>query len=140
MSIETILSRVQKVRKSSSNSWMACCPAHEDKNPSLSIRDLGDGRILLNCLAGCETLDVLGAVGMEWSDVMPEKVAHHVPPVKQRIYPSDALRVIQFEARIVMMAAYTMRKGEQLAGDDLARLELAMERINAATEASNVTA
>jgi hypothetical protein len=140
MSIEAILSRVNKVRKSSSNSWMACCPAHDDKNPSLSIRDLGDGRILLNCLAGCETLDVLGAVGMEWSDVMPEKVAHHAAPVKQRIYATDALRVIQYEARIVMMAAYTMRRGERLADDDLARLELAMERINVASEASNVSA
>ena len=46
------------------------CPAHEDRSPSLSITELGDGRILLYCFAGCETEEILRAVGWEWGHVM----------------------------------------------------------------------
>ena len=34
-------------------SWMARCPAHDDHTPSLSIRDAGDGKVLVRCHAGC---------------------------------------------------------------------------------------
>ena len=33
--------------------WMASCPAHEDENPSLSIKDAADGKVLVYCHAGC---------------------------------------------------------------------------------------
>ncbi len=33
--------------------WMACCPSHEDRNPSLSIRDAEGGKVLVHCHAGC---------------------------------------------------------------------------------------
>ncbi len=135
MSLEILLSRLKKVKRSGSNQWMACCSAHDDRSPSLSIKDAGDGRILINCLAGCDTLDVLGAIGLDWADVLPEKaISHHEKPVQQRIYPSDALRAIGLEARIVMLAAYSIRKGEKLTGDDLDRLEKSIDRINTAME------
>ena len=44
-----------------SGTWMACCPAHDDRNPSLSIRE-ADGKILLHCHAGCEQRDVIDAL------------------------------------------------------------------------------
>lgn len=47
-------------RRSGAN-WMARCPAHEDKNPSLSIRD-ANGKSLLHCHAGCTQKDVIQAV------------------------------------------------------------------------------
>ena len=37
----------------SGSSGVAKCPAHPDKNPSLSISDGDDGRLLTNCHAGC---------------------------------------------------------------------------------------
>ena len=40
------------------STWMACCPTHEDRNPSLSIRE-ADGKILVHCHAGCEQRDVI---------------------------------------------------------------------------------
>lgn len=139
MSIEVFISRLKKVKRSSNNSWMACCPAHDDRTPSLSIKDAGDGRILINCLAGCETLSVLEAVGLDWADVLPEKtITHHAKPELQRIYPSDALKAMQLEARIVMLAAYEILQGEKLTEKDMERLKLAMNRINSAIEAANV--
>jgi hypothetical protein len=34
--------------------WMARCPAHDDRESSLSIRDADDGKVLIRCHAGCE--------------------------------------------------------------------------------------
>ena len=31
--------------------WSACCPAHDDRNPSLSIREGSDGKVLIHCHA-----------------------------------------------------------------------------------------
>jgi hypothetical protein len=33
--------------------WMVCCPAHDDRHPSLSISEGRGGRILFHCHAGC---------------------------------------------------------------------------------------
>lgn len=41
--------------------WMARCPAHDDREPSLSIRD-ADGKALVCCHAGCEQSDVIAAL------------------------------------------------------------------------------
>lgn len=51
--INNLLYELEGVRKIA-NGWMACCPAHEDNKPSLSIKDADDGRILLYCHAGCD--------------------------------------------------------------------------------------
>ena len=40
---------------------MARCPAHEDKNPSLSLRD-GDGKVLVHCFGGCPQDAVIAAL------------------------------------------------------------------------------
>lgn len=140
MSLEILLSRLHKVRKSSNNSWMACCPSHDDKTPSLSIKDSGNGKLLLNCLAGCGKEDILGTLGMEWADIMPpnQPKEHFVKPTKQRVYATDALRAIRFESQIVCLAAYELRNGVVPTEADKQRLELAMERINTALEMANV--
>lgn len=41
---------------------LACCPAHGDKRPSLTLADAPDGRLLLSCKTGCSFLDVLAAL------------------------------------------------------------------------------
>jgi putative DNA primase/helicase len=35
------------------SAWMARCPAHDDREPSLSITDTKDGMVLVRCHAGC---------------------------------------------------------------------------------------
>ncbi len=42
--------------------WMARCPAHDDKSPSLSVRDTDDGRVLVYCHAGCRQSEVIAAL------------------------------------------------------------------------------
>ena len=43
-------------------SWMARCPAHNDREPSLSIRQAEDGTVLVRCHAGCEQARVIAAL------------------------------------------------------------------------------
>jgi hypothetical protein len=54
--------------KKSGASWIALCPAHADKNPSLSISEK-DGKILLHCHAGCTTANVLASAGLTFADL-----------------------------------------------------------------------
>ncbi len=51
--------------------WKATCPAHDDAEPSLSIAEGKDGRILIHCHASCPTAALLEVVGLRMSDLMP---------------------------------------------------------------------
>jgi hypothetical protein len=59
--IESILSGLSNVKKYSSNRWQASCPAHDNRNPSMSIT-LGKGKVLFHCHAGCRQEDVIEAL------------------------------------------------------------------------------
>ena len=61
-----------KERQGSVNSWMAKCPAHEDKSASLVITDAPD-RVLVNCFAGCTAQDVCSALGVGLSALFPPR-------------------------------------------------------------------
>ncbi len=52
------------------------CPNHDDRNPSLTVKDRGDGVVLIRCGAGCPTKEVLGRLGLSWADLYPEDLRH----------------------------------------------------------------
>lgn len=139
MKIDKLLSRLSKVKRSGENKYMACCPAHNDRTASLTIREESDGRVLLSCFAGCDTYAILQTVGLDWDDLFPDKaIGHAIKKIDQIIYPSDALKIIQHEARIIMLAAYDIRKNKPLTVEDYERLEQAMQTINKAIQGANV--
>ncbi len=41
--------------------WLALCPVHDDRKPSLSIRD-ANGKVVVHCHAGCDQRDVIAAL------------------------------------------------------------------------------
>jgi len=57
--------------RQSGGSWAARCPAHEDHNPSLSVRQI-EGQALVHCHADCPTEDVVAALGLTMSDLFDE--------------------------------------------------------------------
>ena len=59
--LDLILNGLNKVRKSGSG-WVACCPAHDDKNPSLSISEGRQGVVLVKCWSGCSQTEVISAL------------------------------------------------------------------------------
>ncbi|MBC8205560.1 MAG: hypothetical protein H8E68_00200 [Kiritimatiellaeota bacterium] len=71
MQIKEFLSRLKNVSKTSKG-WSACCPAHDDQSPSLSITEGDDGRILIKCHAGCTTEQVVASLELSLSDLFPD--------------------------------------------------------------------
>jgi hypothetical protein len=71
MRIDDLLHKLKQVKSSGEDRWMACCPAHDDSTPTLSIRKSGD-RILLKCFANCETASVLSALEIESRDLFDD--------------------------------------------------------------------
>ena len=141
--VEVLLSRLQKV-KGRNGSWTACCPAHNDKGPSLAIREADDGRVLLHCFAGCETLSVVQAVGMDMTDLFPpdEKRREYPeggkPRLKPAFYASDLIRILAFEALVVSICAHDLRRGKALPDEDMERLKVAQQRIEEVMHYANI--
>ena len=54
------------------NGVLVNCPAHDDKSPSLSVRQFGD-QIVLKCFAGCEEKDILEALKLNEHDIRPPR-------------------------------------------------------------------
>ena len=69
--LDNFLSRLDKVRQSGGE-WTALCPAHDDKNPSLGIKESDNGVLLVKCHVGCATRDIMAAVGLGLPDLYPE--------------------------------------------------------------------
>jgi hypothetical protein len=131
--VDNLLSRLDKVRQSGSDSWMACCPAHEDKSASLSIR-YADDKTLIHCFAGCSVHEVIAAIGLEMSDLFPPRESYGKP--ERRPFPAmDALRGIAFEALVVSAAASAMLAGHPFTQADRERLSMAAARIQSALSA-----
>ncbi len=136
--IGNLLNRLEKV-KGTKGRWTACCPAHGDKSPSLAIRQLDDGRILLKCFAGCSAYEVVSAVGMDMQDLFPSetKLGYTSETQLQKserrpFYAADLLKIIQFEAVLTSVAAFDLSEGRQISTDDRKRLKAAVSRINEA--------
>jgi len=84
--VEVLLDRLDGVRRAGPDSWMARCPAHPDRNPSLSV-SVKDGRVLVHCFAGCHPDAVLGAVGLTWRDLRESDPWTWRPPSPSRPRP-----------------------------------------------------
>jgi hypothetical protein len=77
MTAESLLARLLGVRRSGSG-WLAKCPAHRDRNPSLSISER-DGKVLLHCFAGCTAESICATLGIRVSDLFAESAEKRAP-------------------------------------------------------------
>ncbi len=77
MTLAEIVSRFQGAKRTG-HGYMALCPAHGDKNPSLSISEKS-GKILLCCHAGCEVADILSSVGLDLKDLFTDSQPESKP-------------------------------------------------------------
>jgi hypothetical protein len=136
MTADTLLSRLDKTKTTGPGRWVACCPAHQDKRPSLHIKECDDGRVLVHCFTGCSVGDILAAVGLEFSDLFPEKLDlsdHHHKPADRAPFPAkEILRTLVGEATIVAVAAGMLRSQGFLPIADEERLAVAYDRLSEA--------
>ena len=68
--LERLLCRLPDARRAGGQ-YLVRCPVHEDRKPSLAIRELPDGKVLVRCHAGCDSRHVLDALGLTWKDLFP---------------------------------------------------------------------
>lgn len=133
--IEDVINRLQGVKSTGQNRWIAKCPSHQDKSPSLALSQDADGKVLINCFAGCGTYEILQAVGLDWDAVFPEKMLTPAKPKKARIYATEGLQLLRLETQIVTLGGSRLQRGEKLNDEDYARFLKAMERITRVHEA-----
>jgi hypothetical protein len=137
--VEELLSRLSKVKKTGPSKWQSCCPAHEDRSPSLAIKE-DDGKILLHCFAGCSVGDVVGAIGLELLDLFTKdnrdpNWRSEEKPVKfgsVKFSAIDALRCLGGEGSVILLLACDMAEGKVLGPSEQDRLLKACSRITAA--------
>jgi hypothetical protein len=133
LSVQTFLSRLQKVRKTGAGRWIACCPAHEDYYPSLKVKEGQEGPVLVICRAGCDNNAIREAVGMEWRDFFPERSTGVYDRKLRSAFPlEDVLTALASETLLVSVAACNVANGIELTAEDKARLLAAYERIESA--------
>ncbi len=132
MSIDTLISRLEGVKETGAGKYLSRCPSHDDRSPSLAISEGDDGRVLLHCFAGCETEDVLFAVGLTFADVMPERIGqdHAYKPVRNRISPRDALATLDHESLVVAIIGADILEHKEIDDETWDRLGVAVNRIN----------
>lgn len=128
--IADILPRLEKVKQTRKGNWLACCPAHDDSGPSLTIHEADDGRILVHCFAGCSFEEIKDAVGLGWEPWFPPKQPDDFKPAIKRAYPAaDVLEALSFEATVVAVAAADLSAGK-LTAEAKDRMKIAFDRIN----------
>lgn len=129
--ISNILSRLSKVRSSGKNQWRACCPGHGGEHANMAVTLTPEGHVLFKCHSrGCGIEDIMAGAGLTWDDIMPESRAQDkTKPRSINLPASEGLKLLRFESQIVMASAYAIRNS-QISVDDIARLELSMNRIN----------
>ena len=97
MNATSILSKLQGVTRNG-DGWKACCPAHDDKTPSLSIKEGDDGRTLLHCHAGCTLEAVCAAMNIKPADLFADGHRNGSPGRIVATYPyHDAAGKVLFE-------------------------------------------
>jgi hypothetical protein len=63
-----VLALLDGVRRIDESRWVARCPSHQDRSPSLAIRQ-SDDRVLLHCHAGCTAANIMNALGLTFADL-----------------------------------------------------------------------
>lgn len=136
--LDRVLPRLDKARRTGPASWSARCPAHDDRSPSLSLKETDDGRILLHCFGGCEVASIVAALGLDLVDLFPERASaeHRTPKVRRPWSASDLLRLAAFETGIVTIAAADLAAGRALSEADRDRLIEAARRLGEIAEAA----
>ncbi len=107
MNAQDILDRLEQVT-GGNGKWIACCPSHLDKSPSLAISEAVD-RVLVHCFAGCETTDVTSAMGLNLADLFYNKLTSCELTKRKLQRFEDALRHERLQVAIINSVEMTER-------------------------------
>ena len=79
--------------------WVARCPAHEDRNPSLTIARGTKQPVVMWCHAGCDIRDVLATIGLSWAAVCAPRDGAGPVVVAEYRYTDESGEVLYVKER-----------------------------------------
>ena len=131
MPANSILTRLDGVQGKGPR-WRAICPGHqsEHRTRSLSLFETDDGRLLLHCHAGCDVGQIVGALGLELSDLFPpgaEDGQHR--PMRKPWRVRDVVAALKGELHLAWVILIDVKSGAPLSDPDRQRAGVAAERI-----------
>jgi hypothetical protein len=124
--LDLLLSHFEDVRKSGKE-YMCKCPAHEDKTASLTVTEKDTDHIYLHCFAGCETIDILQSVGLDWDALFPDSKKRSRKP---QISVREAALLLQYHGWVVFHYANMIAMGEDPDRDALAKAVFKISEVN----------
>lgn len=91
MKIFDVLARLKNVKgPDASGNYLACCPAHDDKRQSLSVKQ-GERGVIMKCYAGCGVREICAKIGIRMEDLFDDKPKPQASAPQQRrlvkVYP-----------------------------------------------------
>ena len=69
MTVDEFLDRLDDAKPVGDGQWLARCPGHDDRRPSLAVGLGNDERVLLNCYAGCTSEEIVHAMNLTLADL-----------------------------------------------------------------------
>ena len=122
--LETFLGKLSGVKKYGQG-WRAICPVCGGKNNSkLSVKEGNTGAVLIKCFAGCEVDEIVGAVGMDLTDLFPPRDSQGKP--QRGAFRYEAVREMRGELGAAwILLAQIGRGGDVSARDRKSALRLA---------------
>ncbi|HEX6995054.1 MAG TPA: DNA primase [Gammaproteobacteria bacterium] len=138
MHVADLLARLDGVRETGPGKWIARCPAHEDRRPSLSIRETDDGTILLHDFGGCSPIEIVHTLGLEYRDLFPDRAIRRVDRRARgvpRLSAAERLELIEHEVTVAALLADEIARTRSATAEQAHRLALAAGRIGRARHA-----
>lgn len=133
--LDKLLSGLDKVKRTGKDSFIACCPAHDDRSPSMTIREIEPDHILMHCFAGCDTQSILAAIGLSFNDVHPDRARDDLRRPSQIPFNArDVLAALHSESTKVLIYAKDVQRGKALTDAESLELAKSVGRIGAACE------
>ena len=131
---DKLLSRLERVKRTGPGRWIARCPTRDDRSPSLSIRELEDGRLLVHDFGGDDVATIMAAVGLDTADLFPARLSQIGQAVKRPFNASDVLALMAFEASVAFVICSDVLRTGAVSNLELSRLLTAARRLGDAAE------
>ena len=129
--INLVLERLDGVI-STGKSFKALCPAHGDKTPSLSVKEGGDGRVLLHCFAGCSVEQIVAGMGLSMSDLFSSGIGRLHVPKTPGVSARELKAATEYELKILFIVKADRNAGRAISPSDFQRTKIALDRVEMA--------
>jgi len=137
--IDGLLARLDGVKKTGPNKWIAKSPTRNERTASLSIKQTDDGRVLLKDFGGSDAAEVIAALGVSWLQLIPPHLRRdkraYTPAERQGHDAQAALNGIYGAAIVTRLCANKLADGLPFSDDDRHALRQSQHDIDLAYKA-----